>query len=164
MYSSSGSPFEAVLHRDEPLVEVPLEADEQQALLELAVLGEAVGEVVARGAGSASPRPRACAGSRGGCARSSGMKSPFGIRLVVRDVVLAAPVERRARRLVPPDDVLLGGERGPVPELDLGPDGAHDHVRAARGPRRLTRNAGRHPDQLVHQLVVRTRQGSRCRP
>ena len=64
------------------------------------------------------------------------------IRLVVRDVVLATPVERRATRLVSPDDVFLGGERGAVPELDLRPDRPHHHVAAARGPRRLARVPG----------------------
>ena len=77
MYSSSGSPIEPVLHGDEPRVEVPLEADEQQALLELAVLREAVREVVAPPQDPGGLAPRACAGSRGGCARRAGSRRPW---------------------------------------------------------------------------------------
>ena len=127
---------EAALDRDELLVRIALERDEEEPRIQLT--GHRIDAV---GVGIATPEDALaavrCRARRDGCARRPGSRGgrPSPCRQV-GSVVLMTAGERSAARLEAADRLLLVAERGAVPGLDPHPDPPRDEVAPAPEPGR----------------------------
>lgn len=137
-----------MLDLDELAWRVLIEGDEQQSLVEIAGFVDPAVVVVAAAEDSLVG---GLGRARVGEADVGVERDPLavGVTRVVGVLELGGPAQRCAGHAVATDHLLLLEHPDAIPELDVHPDRAHNHVGAAGGPGWLAA-AGLHPDHTVH--------------